>query len=137
MNALRYLAALLGKLLILVLQAALAVLLGFLTSVVGQAVFALSMIGMWIGITAGINLIGWGGLALRKSMLTKQYGLRLGFSAFGALLPTITLLVIIMRMGAGSPLVSDRYGPLLSGLAVLLGLLGYYSPPWLKIKPSA
>jgi hypothetical protein len=92
----------------------------------------------WAGISVGVFVFGVALLAIRKQFQTRELAPRLALTAAGAFIPVITTQLWN----------STRFGPMpLSGFAgalilfliyaniheaILLGLVGFYLPRWIK-----
>ncbi|MEW6717487.1 MAG: hypothetical protein AB1345_08290 [Chloroflexota bacterium] len=118
-------------------QGGLGIFLGFIASVLGRITWILSLTLMWLGITIGLYAIGALSLALRKGIRHKKYLVRISSTGLGVLIPMALLLVLALKLGYDSAVISDRWGPLLSFFAIVLGLLGFYLPGWFGSKSNA
>jgi hypothetical protein len=120
-----------GWIVTLLLQILLGLFLGFVFSVIGRSTWLLDFISLWLGDTIGVFAVGALALLLRRSTQPKIYLLRLGATALGALMPILILIVLVLTLGYESDVIQGRWGAILTMLAVVTGLAGFYIPSWL------
>ena len=95
------------------------------------------MLLMWVGIALCIFLVGAIVILSNRTIYPKRYLLRFGLTSLGALIP----LAIVFSLG-GFALnadheilnsIDDLEGILII-LSLLLGLLGFFSPSWIRLN---
>ena len=134
MNTLKKIFSILGWIITIVLQIALGQIGGTLAIAIGQGKMQESMILLWVGITAGVFLIGALAILLRHAIHPKKYIFRLGLTCLGALIPITVLLIFGLNQGFDSEIISGGLGLILTLFASILGLIGFYIPGWIKSK---
>lgn len=107
-------------------QAAIGFIVGFVMLAMARGPWAVSIILFGAGLVVGSVGIGWLAIALRKSVISKRYIVRASGAIVGAFAPLIALVVIGLRFGSGSSIVEDRWGPILSVLAPITTVAGFY-----------
>ena len=90
---------------------------------------------VWLGFSLGIGMVGW--LRLRKSQSPVSLIQRLVASALAGLMPVAILLVMGLQLDFSDQLqfeaiITKHYQPRLLDVSLLLGILGFYLPGWLR-----
>ena len=90
---------------------------------------------VWLGFSLGIGTVGW--LRLRKSQSSVSLIQRLVASALAGLMPVAILLVMGLQLDFSDQLqfeaiITKHYQPRLLDVSLLLGILGFYLPGWLR-----
>jgi hypothetical protein len=102
----------------------------------------LSILALALGFWGGICGVGWISLRLHKMNNPAQFNVRMLATAGGVLLPFI----ILVRIGMSNNIadstafhtnVLDSWQPLLSQIAMVLGLITFYVSAWVVKKPMA
>ncbi len=141
MVVIRFILRVIGWVVTMILQAALAYLIIFLFSIIFAGVdttsrpgWLASLLLIWVGYVVGINLVGL--VALRwvwKEVQLLPYQ-RIIASAIGALIPILILLPIGFSVPVGdtgtafSDLVTNNWQPILVQTSLLAGVAGFYTP---------
>ena len=148
MNVLKVVLRTIGWLVTIILQIAASFLIIFLFSVIFAGVDTTSRSGwlallvfIWLGYLVGINLIGW--VALRWVWKIRPLTIsRLIATMIGALIPLLILLPIGFSLPVdvqGSQfynLVTNNWQPILAQASLFTGILAYYIPGVIKVKPE-
>jgi hypothetical protein len=148
MNVLKIFLRIIGWLVTIILQIAASFLIIFLFSVIFAGVDTTSRSGwlvlllfIWLGYLVGINLIGW--VALRWVWKTRPLTIfRLLTTMIGALIPLLILLPIGFSVPVdvqGSQfydLVTNNWQPILAQASLFTGILAYYIPGVINVKPE-
>ncbi len=124
----------LGWIITVILQAAFGQIAGTIALAMGGGKMPESMIFLGIGIAGGVFLIGALAILLRRAIQPKKYLSRLGFTVLGVLIPLAILVTIGLSQGFDSEIINGGLGLLLTLLASLLGMIGFYFPGWVKRK---
>ncbi|MFH2039072.1 MAG: hypothetical protein ABIJ65_06520 [Chloroflexota bacterium] len=85
----------------------------------------MSAFSSWLGALA---------IAMRKSIQPKKYLARLIFAFAGMLVPIAVLIAVGTSQGYDSELINGGLGMLMTVLAVILAIVGFYLPGWFKKK---
>jgi hypothetical protein len=109
---------------------------GFIFSVVGYNTWLSTILSLWVGDAIGIYAAGAIALLLRRSEDPKRFFMRFAATAFGSLIPIGILIVLSMKLGYESDVIQDRWGSILSLLAVVAGVIGFYVPGWINIPEA-
>jgi hypothetical protein len=120
-----------GWAVVVILQALLGTFSGFILSGTGYNTWLSYLLSWWVGDTIGVFIIGAIALALRRSVQSKNYFMRFTACAFGALLPIGVLIMLSYISGFDSDLIQGSWGAMLTVLAVVTGILGFYVPGWI------
>ncbi len=131
MNVAQKILDIIGWIVTLLLQVLLGLFLGFVFSVIGRSTWLLDFISMWLGDTIGVFAIGALALLIRRSTHPRILLMRLGATALGALIPIGILILLVLSLGYESEAIQDRWGAILTMLAVVTALVGFYFPSWL------
>jgi len=147
MGMLKFILRLVGWLVTIILQIAVAFLIIFLFSVIFAGADTQSRLGwlallfvIWVSYVIGINLVGQAALRWvwqEVRSLTRQ---RLVATAVGAFIPLLILLPIGYSIPVGDEgtrfydLVSNNWQPILAQAALFAAIVGFYLPGILKIK---
>jgi hypothetical protein len=115
----------------IVLQALFGTFAGFILSGTGYNTWLSYLLSWWVGDTIGIFVVGAISLVMRRSIQPKSYFMRFVACAFGALLPIGVLIVLSYIAGFDSDLIQGSWGAILTLLAVVTGILGFYVPSWI------
>lgn len=134
MNSVRKILNVLVWIITVVLQVALGQVAGTIALAIGQGKMPESMFLLWIGIAVGVFLIGALAILLRRAIQPKKYLSRLGFTSLGVLIPVAILSVIGLSLGFNSEIINGGLGLLLTLLASVLGMIGFFLPGWIKRK---
>ncbi len=124
----------LGWIITVILQVAFGQIAGTIALAIGRGEMPESMIFLGIGIAVGIFLIGALAILLRRAIQPKKYLSRLGFTVLGVLIPLTILVAIGLSQGFDSEIINGGLGLLLTLLASVLGMIGFYVPGWVKRK---
>lgn len=134
MNAVKKILSVLGWILTIMFQIAFGQIAGTFALAIGQGKMPESMIFLGIGIAAGVYLIGALAILLRRAIRPKKYLARLGLTCVGVLIPIAILVAVGLSQGFDSEIINGGLGLLLTLLASILGMLGFYIPGWVKRK---
>ncbi len=134
MNSIKKVLNVLVWIITILLQIAMGQIAGTIALAIGQGKMPESMFLLWIGIALGVFLIGALAILLRRAIQPKKYLSRLGFTSLGVLIPVAILLVIGLSQGFDSEIINGGLGLLLTLLASVLGMLGFFLPGWKKRK---
>ena len=124
----------LGWIITVILQVAFGQIAGTIALAIGRGKMPESMIFLGIGIAVGVFLIGALAILLRRAIQPKKYLSRLGFTVLGVLIPLAILVAIGLSQGFDSEIINGGLGLLLTLLASILGMIGFYVPGWIKRK---
>lgn len=148
MNVLKTVLRIIGWLVTIIFQIAASFLIIFLFSVIFAGVDTTSRSGwlallffIWLGYVVGIDLVGW--VALRWVWKVRPLPIsRLVATMIGALIPLLILLPIGFSLPVdvqGSQfydLVTNHWQPILAQASLFTGILAYYIPGVIKLKPD-
>ncbi|MFH2039078.1 MAG: hypothetical protein ABIJ65_06550 [Chloroflexota bacterium] len=134
MNTLKKILNFFAWLLTLLLQAALGMVAATFSVAVGQGRMPISLVYTGLGILLGVYLLGALAIAMRKSIQPKKYLPRLVFAFVGMLGPILVLYLVGNSQGYDSEIISGGLGLLMTGLAVLLAIVGFHLPGWFRKK---
>ncbi len=91
----------------------------------------------WLADCAGIYLLGWLALRIRRPEGPRRLDLRLLLVVLGTLLPLLIPILVYRSPESLSPAAQQLYAAVPTpALAVLLGIIGFHLPGWLKAKPA-
>jgi len=134
MNTLKKILNFFAWLLTLLLQAALGMVAGTFGVGMGQGRMPISLVYTGLGIFIAVFLLGALAIAMRKSIQPKKYLARLIFAFAGMLIPIAVLISVGTSQGYDSELINGSLGLLMTVLAILLAIVGFYLPGWCKKK---
>ena len=109
---------------------------GFIFAVVGYNTWLSYTLSLWVGDAVGIFAAGAIALLLRRSEAPKRFFMRFAATAFGSLIPIGVLIVLSMNLGYDSEVIQGRWGAILTVLAVVTGVIGFYTPSWFNIPEA-
>ncbi len=132
MNTLKKILNFFAWLITLLLQAALGMVAGTVGVGIGQGKMPDSLLITGLGIVIGVFLVGALAIAVRKSIQPKKYLPRLVYAFIGMLVPMAALVAVGTSQGYDSELIDGGLGLLMTVLAVLLAIIGFYLPGWFK-----
>ena len=134
MSAIKKILNVLAWIITIVFQIALGQIAGTIAIAIVQGKMPESMILLWVGITVGVFLIGALAILLRRTIRPKKYLFRLGLTGLGVLIPVAILIAVGLNQGFDSEIISGGLGLILTLLASILGMIGFYIPGWIKSK---
>ncbi len=134
MSAFMKFLSVLGWIITIVLQIAFGQIAGTFALAIGRGEMPESMIFLGIGIAVGVYLIGALAILLRRAIRPKKYLARLGLTCVGVFIPIAILVAVGLSQGFDSEIINGGLGLLLTLLASVLGMLGFYIPGWVKRK---
>ncbi|MEW6093532.1 MAG: hypothetical protein AB1531_06155 [Chloroflexota bacterium] len=132
MSAVKKIFSVLGWIITIVLQIAFGQVAGTFALAIGQGRMPESMIFLGMGIAVGVYIIGALAILLRRAIRPKKYLARLGFTCVGVLIPIAILVAVGLSQGFDSEILNGGLGLLLTLLACILGVVGFYLPGWVK-----
>ncbi len=152
MGVIKFVLRVIGWLVTIILQIAASFLIIFIFSIIFGGVETQSRLGwlalllvIWLGYIIGINFVGWFALSRvwkGSQPLVRQ---RVTWTAIGALIPLLILLVIGSTVPVGAEgtsfydLVTNNWQPTLAQASLFCAIVGYYVPSLFKpqIRPIA
>ena len=99
-----------------------------------QGQMPISLIIAALGLLVGVYAAGAVIIALRKSIQSKRYFLRLVLSFVGVFIPYAYMIYSGSIIGYDNPRFSEGLGLLMTILAALLGVIGFSLPGWFGRK---
>ncbi len=134
MNAVKKILSVLGWIIAIMFQIAFGQIAGTFALAIGRGKMPESMIFLGMGIAVGVYLIGALAILLRRAIRPKKYLFRLGLTCVGVLIPIAILVAVGLSQGFDSEILNGGLGLLLTLLACILGVVGFYLPGWIKRK---
>jgi hypothetical protein len=107
---------------------------GTLGAGMGQGKMPISLVYLWLMMTVGVYIVGLVAVLLRPRIHPKRLLSRLLWTCVGTAVPIAILVAVGASQGYDSQTISGGLGLILTVLATLLGILGFYIPGWKKRK---
>jgi hypothetical protein len=126
-----------GWALTLVLQAGAGLIVGFRLVIAFRPPWTGTVLLFGIGAVLGSIGVGSVSILLRRSIVQKRYLARAVAATIAALVPTVALIAVGVRLGSGSAAVEDRWGPLLSVVVIPFSALGFHVPAVVRGRPPS
>lgn len=134
MSTVKRVLSVLGWIITIPVQAVVGYCVGYLAPLFDARQILIAPLIMWLGITISLFLVGGLAILLRRSIRPKRYLARLGLTALGAFIPMAILTAMDPPYGLRFEIVSTHTEFDLLYLAIVLGLVGFYVPGWIRRK---
>lgn len=132
MSTVKRVLSVLGWIITIPVQAVVGYCVGYLAPFFAEEHLLIPPPVMWLGITISLFVVGGLAILLRRSIRPKRYLARLGLTSLGAFIPMAILTAMDPPYGLRFGIVGTHAEFDLLYLAILLGLVGFYVPGWIR-----